>query len=123
MPEPQVPRRNGKDPMLPEDPAYQDYTEEGDDQGYYEGDYFPTEANFEIERVKQLLVEKDRQLNEARKTQASKMKKKKSQSTRRKETEVTETSIVQTEAQTRTGPLTRQAARVAGDMLTQATGA
>ena len=120
MPEPQAPRRNCKDPMLPEDPAYQDYTEEGNDQGYFETDYFPTAVDLEIERLKQLLAEKDRQLDEAWKTQAGKPKKK-SQSTRRNETEVTKTATVQTEAQTCTGPLMRQAARAAGDTLTQAT--
>ena len=45
VPEPQVPRRNGKDPMLPKDPTYQDYAEEGDDQGYFEGDYFQLTLN------------------------------------------------------------------------------
>ena len=85
MPEPQVPRRNGKDPMLLEDPANQDYTEEGDDQGYFEGDYFQTDADWEVERLRQELAEKDqinmelaRQLDEARKTQTGKPKKKKS---------------------------------------------
>ena len=28
VPEQQVPMRHGKDPMLPKDPAYQEYTEE-----------------------------------------------------------------------------------------------
>ena len=63
VPELQVPRRHGKDPVQPEEPAYQDYTEEGDDQGYFEGDYFTTEADLEIERLKRLLAEKD-QVNE-----------------------------------------------------------
>ena len=35
VPEPQISRRNSKDPMLPEDPANQDYTEGDDDQGYF----------------------------------------------------------------------------------------
>ena len=105
MPEQQVPRRDGKDPVQPEEPAYQDYTEEGDDQGYFEGDYFTTEADLEIERLKRLLAEKDQvnqdlthQLAEAMKKQAGSPKKKKSQSTRRNETEVTEIATVYTKA-------------------------
>ena len=54
-------------------PAYQDYTEEGDDQGYFESDYYPTEVDLEIERLRKLLAEKDhvaqdltRQLAEAK---------------------------------------------------------
>lgn len=101
MPEPQVPRRNGEDPMLPKDLAYQDYTEEGDDQGYFEGDYFQTDAELEVETLRPQLAEKDRiileltrQLEEAKKTKAGKPKKKKTQSTRRNETEVTETAMV-----------------------------
>lgn len=71
----------------------------------------------------QINLELARQLKEARKTQAGKPKKKKSQSTWKNETEVTETTTVRTEAQTRTDPLTCQAARAAGDTLTQATSA
>ena len=117
--------------MQPEEPAYQDYNEEDDDQGYFEGDYFTTEADLEIERLKRLLAKKDQvnqdlthQLAGAKKKQAGRPKKKKSQSTRRNETEVTETATVYTEAQTRTGPMTRQqAARAAGDTRNQATSA
>ena len=39
--------------MLPEDPANRNYTEEGDDQGYFEDDYFPTDAELEVERLRQ----------------------------------------------------------------------
>lgn len=52
VPEPLVLRTNGKDPMLPEDPAYQDYIEEGDDQGSFEGDYFQTDAELEVETLR-----------------------------------------------------------------------
>lgn len=52
MPEPQVPRRNGKDTILPEDPTHQDYTEEGDDQGYFIGDYFQTDVELEVETLR-----------------------------------------------------------------------
>ena len=131
MPEQHVPRRHGKDPVQPEEPAYQDYNEEDDDQGYFEGDYFTTEAELEIERLRRLLAKKDqdnqnltRQLAEANKKQAGRPRKKKSQSTRRNETEVTETATVHTEAQTRTGPMTRQqAARAADGTRNQATSA
>ena len=68
-------------------------------------------------------LELARQLEEAWKTLAGKPKKKKSLSTWRNETEVTETATVRPEAQTRTSPLTRQAARAAGDTRTQATSA
>lgn len=121
----EVTRRTGKEPILPEDPTNQNYTKGGDDQGYYKGDYFPTDAHLEVERLRQQLAEKGRitleltrQLEEARKTQAGKPKKKKS--TRRTENEMTETATVQTEVQTRNGPVTRRAARTAVETQTQA---
>ena len=49
--------------MFLEEPANQDFTEEGGDQGYLKGGYFPTAANVEIERLKRLLLEKD-QINQ-----------------------------------------------------------
>lgn len=118
MPEQQIPRRHGKDPVQPKEHVYQDYTEEGDDQGYFEGDNFTTEVDLEMERLKRLLAKKDQvnqdsthQLAEAKKKQAGRPKKKKSKSTRRNETGVIETATIYTEAQTRTGPMTRQQAQ------------
>lgn len=115
VPEQHIPIRHGKDPVVPEGLTNQGFTEEGDDQGYVEGGYLPTAADVEIEKLKGLLLEKDQinqglthQLADALKKQAGRPRKKKTQSTRRIETEVTETSIVHTKAQTRTGPMTRQ---------------
>ena len=130
VPEPQVPRRNCKDLMLPEDSSYQDYIEKGDEQGYFEGDYFQINAKLEVETLRpqigendRIIMELTRQLEEAKKTKASKLKKKKkSQSTRRAEIEVTEPATVRIEAQTRTGPMTRQAASAADETQTHATG-
>ena len=56
-PEELVPRRHGKDPVLPNNPTNRDFTEERDDQGYFERGYFPTEAELEIQRLNRLLAE------------------------------------------------------------------
>ena len=39
--------------MLPEDPANQDYTEGGDDEGHYEDAYYPQITEEEIAFLKQ----------------------------------------------------------------------
>ena len=121
IPEPKVPRRTGKEPMLPEDPANQDYTEGGDDEEDYNEGYYPMIAEEEVALLRQQLAESDRvalelthHLDESKRNQAGKSKKKKS--TRMTQTEVIDTATVQTDAQTRTGPMTRQAARASGDM-------
>ena len=50
-PEEPVPRRHGNDPVLPNNPANRDFTEERDDQGYSERGYVPTEAELEVQRL------------------------------------------------------------------------
>lgn len=122
VPEPEVPRRTGKEPMQPEDPANQDYTEGGDDEGYYDDGYYPNTTEEEVEILKQRLAESDRAnleltrlLEESQRNQPGRPKKK---SSRKAQTVVTETATVQTEAQTRIGPVTRQAARAAGETQT-----
>lgn len=51
VPESDVPRRPGKEPMIPDEIADQGYTEGGDDHEYYEDDYYPNDVN----RVNELL--------------------------------------------------------------------
>ena len=53
VPEPEIPHRPGKGLVQPEEPVTQDHTKGGNDQGYYEDDYYPTAAKLEIERLKQ----------------------------------------------------------------------
>lgn len=67
----------------------------------------------EYDRDKQELA---RLLEESQKNHPGRMKNKKS--SRKTQTTVTETATVQTEGQARTGPVTRQAARVVGEMKT-----
>ena len=62
--------------------------------------------------------ELSRHLEEFERNRPVRPKKKSSQRT---QTVVTETATVQTEAQARTGPVTRQAARAAGETQTQST--
>ena len=100
MPGQQVPRRHGKDPILPKNPTNRGITEERNDQRYSERSYFPTEAELEIQRLNRLLAYSQRQLAEANKKRAGRPKKETSY--RRNETEVTETESVYTVAQTRT---------------------
>ena len=38
--------------MVPDETADQDYTKGGDDEGYYEDDYHPTNAERELELVR-----------------------------------------------------------------------
>ena len=105
-PDSEVPRRLGKEPMIPKDIADQGYTEGGDDEGYYEDDYYPTAVKIEVELLRQQLAEAhrandelSRQLEESERNRPGKPKKK---STRRTQTAATEIEIVQTEAQART---------------------
>ena len=107
-PEELVHRRHGKDPVLPNNPANRGFTEERGIQGYSERGYHPTEAELEVQRLNRLLAERDRQLAEATKKRAGRPSK--DTSHRRNEIEVTETEMVYTKVQTRTGPVTRQAA-------------
>ena len=60
IPDPEVLHRTVKEPIKPEDPANQDYTEGGDDEGYYEDDYYPTTVEEENEIPRQRLVEENR---------------------------------------------------------------
>lgn len=47
VPESEVLRRPGKEPMVPDETSEQGYTEGGDEEGYYENDYYPTNAERE----------------------------------------------------------------------------
>lgn len=123
VPDPEVPQRTGKEPMQPEDPANQDYTEGGDDEEYYEDDYYPPIVEEENEILRQRLAESNRAneelarlLEESQRGQPRRPKKKYS---RRTQAALTETATVQSEAQARTGPVTRQAARASGGTQTQ----
>lgn len=60
VPEPEVTRRTGKEPMLPKDPANQDRTEGGDDEGYYDDGYYPITTEDEVEILRQRLADSDR---------------------------------------------------------------
>ena len=115
-----IPRRHGKDPVLPNNPANQGFAEERGNQGYSERVYHPTEAELEVIRLNRILAERDRQLAEATKKRAAGRPRKET-SRRRNETEVTETETIHTKVQTRTGSVTRQAARTVGE--TRGTGA
>ena len=83
VPDSEVPRRPGKEPMIPEDTADQGYTEGGDDQGYYEDYYYPMDAEREVELLRQQLAEANRaneelarQLAESQKNPPGRPKKK-----------------------------------------------
>ena len=104
---------------MPNNPANRGFTEERGNQGYSERGYLLTEAKLEVLRLNRILAERDRQLAEATKKRAGRPRKETSH--RMNETEVTETETVHTEVQTRTGPMTRQAAREVGE--TRGTGA
>ena len=62
-----VPRRHGKDPVLPNNPANQGIAEDRGNQGYSERVYHPAEAELEVIRLNRILAERDRQLAEATK--------------------------------------------------------
>ena len=91
--------------MALEEIVDQRYTKGGDDQDYYEDDYYPNDVDRENALLRQQLDEALRANQEL------------SQGT---EPAVTKTSTVQTESQARTSPVTRQAARAAGETQTQA---
>ena len=96
-----VPRRNGKDPVLPSQSANQGIS----NKQYAEQAYQLTAAEQEVIRLNRILAERDRQLAEAHGKRAGRPRK--DTSRRRNETEVTETETIHTVAQTRTGPVTR----------------
>ena len=66
-----VPRRHGKDPVLPNNLANRSLTEDRGNQGYSERGYHPTEAELEVIRLNRILAETDRQLAEATKKRAA----------------------------------------------------
>lgn len=110
--------------MVPDETIDQGYTEGGDDEVYYEDDYYPTDAERELELMRQQLAEAlsanqelSCRLEESQRNLLGRPKKK---SSRRTHADVTETATVQIEDQARTGPVTRQAARAAGETQTQA---
>ena len=57
VPGEQVPRRHGKDPVLPNIPASQGLAEERGNQGYSERVYHPTAAELEVIRLNHILAE------------------------------------------------------------------
>ena len=111
-----VTRRNGKGPAVPSQSANQGVS----NQQYAEQAYQLTAAEQEVIRLNRVLAKTNRQLAEAQGRRGA-GRPRKDTSRRRNETEVTETETIHTVGQTRTGPVTRQAARTAE--ATQGTGA
>ena len=109
-------RRNGKGPAVPSQSANQGVSS----RQYTEQAYQLTSAEQEVIRLNRVLAEMTRQLAEAQGRRGA-GRPRKDTSRRRNETEATETEIIHTVGQTRTGPVTRQAARTAEE--TQGTGA
>ena len=74
--------------MLPDEIANQGYIEGGDDEGYYEDDYYPTDAEREMELLRQQLAEAlsanqelSRRLEESQRNPPGRPKKKSSRKT------------------------------------------
>ena len=101
-------RRNGKGPAVPSQSANQGVSS----RQYTEQAYQLTPAEQEVIRLNRVLAETTRQLEEARGRQGAD-KPRNNTSRRRNETETTETETIHTLGPTRTGLVTRQAARTA----------